>query len=110
MVNKKRFSGMLALVLAFGMFLSSCASVTWNAPVTETGTRKALETALERAGSEEVANYTILFNIFHLGRATFNGLVVAEVRRGKTVDILTRTNPFFTSITAYAREPGSNNE
>jgi len=107
MKNTIKARGMLAVVLAFGMFLSSCASVTWNAPVTETGTQKALKTALDRAGSEEVASYTILFNVFHLGRETFQGLVVAEVRRGKTVDILRTTNPFATTVKAYAREPGS---
>jgi hypothetical protein len=103
-MNKKiLFSGMLAMVLVFGVLFTGCASLTWNSPVTETGTASALETAEQSAGGEEIATYSIILGIFPLGLETFNGLVVAASRSGKKVDIMDQNYLFLRKIVAYAR-------
>jgi hypothetical protein len=95
--------GMLAVMLALGMLLSGCASLTWNAAVTETGSVSALKTAEDNAGGKEIANYTVILGVFELGRATFTGLVVAAARAGKTIDIMTTNHLVVQKVIAYAR-------
>jgi len=106
MVRRKSFWGMLAVVLLFGAITVGCATLTWNAPVTETSTRGALETALQNAGAQEIARYTRVFGIFNFGRATYNGLVTAAARSGQSVHIMVRRNLFVTAVVAYASTPG----
>ena len=94
---------MLALMLALGMLLSGCASLTWNASVTETGSAAALKTAEDNAGGKEIANYTVILGFIQLGRSTFEGLVVAAARSGKSVDIMTTNHLVVQKVVAYAR-------
>ena len=103
-MGKKNWLGMLVMMLVFTVVLAGCATLTWNTPVTESGSRSALETAERNAGGIEVANYTILFGFIPLGRGTFDGLVVAAARSGKSVDILRSRGLFTTKIVAYARD------
>jgi|GEM_PF-3184630 len=105
MVRKKSFWGMLVVVLVFGAITIGCASLTWNSPVTETGTRGALETALQNAEAQEIARYTRIFG-FAFGRGTFDGLVTAAARSGQSVHILRTNGLIFRSIVAYATTPG----
>jgi hypothetical protein len=102
MANKKIRLGLLVAVLAFCVFFAGCATLTWNSPVTEANTRTALEAALSSAGAQEVAQYTIILNLFETGRATFDGLVVGAVRSGKTIHVLRINNIFTTKVVAYA--------
>jgi hypothetical protein len=100
--KKSLYSGMLVIVLIFVMFLTGCATLTWNAPVTETGSISALETALSNARAREIAEYTIYLGFIHLGRATFDGFVVAQARAGRSIHILTTNYFFVTKVVAYA--------
>ena len=102
MTKKNGLWKMIAVLLVSSMVLISCATLTWNNPVTETGLKSALETALKNANAQEVASYTILFGFLHLGKSSFEGLVIAAARSGKSVHVLKARNLFFTSVIAYA--------
>jgi len=95
----------LGAVLFVVLLFTGCASLTWNSPVTETGTRNGLEIALQNAGAREVARYTRVLGIFNFGQATFNGLVVAEARAGRDVHVLHTRALFWTNIRAFASTP-----
>jgi hypothetical protein len=101
---KKIRLGLLASLLAFCVLFAGCASLTWNAPVTEENTKTALTTALENAGAKEVASYTIVLGLFALGKSTFDGLAVGAVRSGKKIHILRVNNLFAVKIVAYAAD------
>jgi len=106
MARRKSFWGMLAAMLAFGAITVGCASLTWNSPVRETGSRRGLETALQNAGAQEVARYTRIFGFIPLGRGTFDGLVTAAARSGQSVHVLRRNGLFVQRTVAYATTPG----
>ena len=95
---------MLVMVLAFGMTVVGCATMTWNAPITESGSADGLQTAAKNAGGVEVARYSLVFGFIPFGYDTFQGLTVAAARSGKSVDIMRQNFLFFTRITAYARD------
>ena len=107
MVNKFSKLGIPVILLVFGMFLTGCATLTWNSPVTETGSTSAMETALKNAGAKEIANYTVILKIFKLGKPSFEGLVVAAARNGKSVHILQTSGIFTNKIIAYATDSNS---
>jgi hypothetical protein len=94
--------GILVMVLVFGMVMTGCATLTWNSPVTESGTTSAMKTALNNADAKEIANYTVILGVFELGRPTFDGLVTAAARSGKSVHILRTYGLFVDKIIAYA--------
>jgi ABC-type dipeptide/oligopeptide/nickel transport system permease subunit len=100
MANKKFWLGILVMVLVFVMV--GCASLTWNSPVTESGSISAMKTALNNADAKEIANYTVLFGTFELGRSSFDGLVIAAARSGKSIHILRTHSLFVSKIIAYA--------
>ncbi|MCL2381277.1 MAG: hypothetical protein FWC64_06750 [Treponema sp.] len=102
---KKKTLGMLVLTLTFGVIAMGCASLTWNTPVTETGTRGGMETALQNAGAREIARYTRVLGIFRFGGATFDGLVIAAARAGDSVHYLNTHGLFFRSVRAFATSP-----
>lgn len=101
-MSKRIKLGVLIMVLVFGMVMSGCASITWNSPVTETGTVSGMKTQLNNAGAKEIAEYTLILNMFELGRNTFDGLVVAAARAGKKIHILRTYNPFVQKVIAYS--------
>jgi hypothetical protein len=104
MAKKSLFLGMLAMALVLVGLFTSCASLTWNSPITEDGSISALQTAEQNAGGVEVASYSLIFGFIPLGRETFSGLVVAASRSGKKVDIMYENYLIFQKLVAYSRD------
>jgi len=88
-MTKKRFlAGMLVLILAFGLILSSCATYATRGGVT-TPIGALTPTLQADGGRKVVGSYVVLFGLFTIGYKAF-----VDQTAGKEIDIVD-TNIFW---------------
>jgi hypothetical protein len=81
-VRRGSMKKVLLAVVASVFLLSGCAGVIWNASFYETALPKDADASMQAVGAKEVAKYTVIFG-YAMGYETYQGLVAAELRKGK---------------------------
>ncbi|MCL2220475.1 MAG: hypothetical protein FWB94_11420 [Chitinispirillia bacterium] len=89
---------LIAVVLCVSMLTVGCAGVIWNAAFYETALPADATKMVEASGAKEVGKYTTFLWI-DLGYATYQGLVSAEMRKGKRNYHIVRKNYYIFSQT-----------
>jgi len=89
----------VAVVAGLVLFtFTGCASVVWNSAFYETAFESDAVKLVEGVGAKEVAKYTTVL-WFPLGIETYQGLISAELRKGKRAYHKVVKNYYFFSET-----------
>ncbi|MDR1470622.1 MAG: hypothetical protein LBT00_15190 [Spirochaetaceae bacterium] len=103
MANKKFFVGMLAVLLVFGMVLTSCATFS---SVGGTADAHGLFSSAKEVShdSEVIASYGIILGLVDTGYKGYVAAVQQAESSGKVItSVTTQYLGFYTKVTAYAK-------
>jgi hypothetical protein len=102
MANKKLFLGMSGMVLAFVLFLGSCAT---GSSIGGTSDMHGLisEATVVAEGATEIASYSVIIGLLDAGYTEYAAAVKKAEAEGKKVTTVTKWLVFLTKTTAYAQ-------